>query len=351
MTMPRPKFSFDVNRTPDVLRTLPQRLPPSAAPLGLALVAALLGHVLLLSLHPWRRTATRVEVLTAADTTPELLRFSRRMPQQEVEATTIPLPPATTLPPPPLDVLGPLPTKGEKSNTAVQTPGGIKGKKEEGAASGTKSSTTAKGSSAKDASGKSTHGSAPGAKAKAVSSLALAGGKAPGSSAQSRSAWAAKGAGAQANTRDSEANSTSPPAKGKPDAPAISLAPGSIRLPPAPPPEALQRLRELRSNQDSSPAGSGSEMPVGAVLKGADTLPFLKLWDQAVPVPLAAGSDKALGDGVQARRLPLAAARALGLDPGQQQWIKTKDQALLVWIDGPNLWMLKSAVSPEKPGP
>jgi len=53
---------------------------------------------------------------------------------------------------------------------------------------------------------------------------------------------------------------------------------------------------------------------------------------------------------VQARRLPLAAARALGLDPGQQQWIKAGDQSLLVWIDGPNLWLFKGPITPEPPG-
>jgi hypothetical protein len=46
----------------------------------------------------------------------------------------------------------------------------------------------------------------------------------------------------------------------------------------------------------------------------------------------------------------LAAARALGFDPGQQQWLKAADQSLLVWIDGPNLWLLKGPTAPQKPG-
>jgi hypothetical protein len=83
---------------------------PAAAPLGLALAAALVGHGLFLAPNPWRRNPAPAQVLTAEDNTPELLRFSRRMPQ-EVAATTIPLPPATTLPPPPPDLLGPLPNK------------------------------------------------------------------------------------------------------------------------------------------------------------------------------------------------------------------------------------------------
>jgi hypothetical protein len=103
MTPPRPQLSLPA------LKTLRGGLP-AAAPLGLALAAALVGHGLLLAHNSWRRSPAKPQVLTAEDTTPELLRFSRRMPQ-EVAATTIPLPPATALPPPPPDLLGPLPTK------------------------------------------------------------------------------------------------------------------------------------------------------------------------------------------------------------------------------------------------
>jgi len=46
----------------------------------------------------------------------------------------------------------------------------------------------------------------------------------------------------------------------------------------------------------------------------------------------------------------IAAVGALGLDPGQQQWLKNADQTLLVWIDGPNLWLLKGLTSAEAPG-
>ena len=91
--------------------------------------------------------------------------------------------------------------------------------------------------------------------------------------------------------------------------------------------------------------GSASEP-----LKPAAAAPYLRLWDQAAPAAIAPGTDRTLSEGVQARRLPLAAARALGLDPGQQQWIKAADQSLLVWIDGPNLWLFKGPINPEPPG-
>ena len=351
MRKPRPQVSLDI------FKTLPKRVPAAAGSLGFALGAAIIGHGLLLALHPWRPTATKVETLTAADTTPELLRFSRRMPQQDVAATTIPLPPATTLPPPPPDVLAPLPAQGETTNAAAVKSAGVKGNKAQGTPTGAKASTSAKGASGKAASGQSSHPSAAATRAKATSSLALTAGKAGGTTIHGHGALPGKGALAQAKAKtpvqskakEAEENSTTPSGNGNSDAAALSVAAGAIRLPPSPPPEALQWLRDLRANQAAS--SSGSEGPLGPALKGADALPYLRLWDEAVPVPLAAGTDKAPSDAAQARRLPLAAARALGLDPGQQQWLKTKDQWLLVWIDGSTLWMLKSPVTPGKPAP
>jgi hypothetical protein len=130
----------------------------------------------------------------------------------------------------------------------------------------------------------------------------------------------------------------------------LALAPSPVRLSPSPPAEALQRWRDLRASGEattptSGPSGAGREP-----LKASDAAPYLRLWEQAVPAAFATGTDSALSEGVQARRLPLAAARALGLDPGQQEWLKAADQSLLVWIDGPNLWLLKGPIAPDKPG-
>jgi len=321
MTRTRPKLS------------LPMLKPlgagwPAAAPLGLALAAALVGHGLLLAHGPWRRSPAKAPVLTAEDTTPELLRFSRRMPQ-EVAATTIPLPPATTLPPPPTDLLGPLPTKESKEGGPAKTPAAATGK-----------------AGAKHPEAKTTNlrptlvlkpskASAPGAH---------------GAKAHPMAGQGAKGPGAKSATKGPKGAPTSgPPAQGAGTQP-LALAPNPLRLSPSPPAEALQRLRELRASGEGAPPTPGSSGSASEPLKPAAAAPYLRLWDQAAPAAITAGTDGALSEGVQARRLPLAAARALGLDPGQQQWIKAGDQSLLVWIDGPNLWLFKGPSTPEPPG-
>ena len=282
----------------------------AAAPLGFALVAALVGHGLLLAHGPWRRSPAKAQVLTAVDTTPELLHFSRRMPQ-EVAATTIPLPPATTLPPPPPELLSPLPTKEAKEDIPAKTPKATPGK---GGAQDPKASSPRP------------HG----AKAHLI----------PGQ--------AAKGPGAKSDTKGPKgAPASGPPAKGA-GGPALALGP--LRLSPSPPAEALQRWRELRTSGEAEPPAPGSSGSTSEPLKAAAAAPYLRLWDKAVPAAITAGTDRALSEGIQARRLPLAAARALGLDPGQQQWIKAADQSLLVWSDGPNLWLLKGPSTAESPG-
>jgi hypothetical protein len=130
----------------------------------------------------------------------------------------------------------------------------------------------------------------------------------------------------------------------------LALAPNPLRLSPSPPAEALQRWRELRSIGEPSPPTPGSAGPGREPPKASEAAAYLRLWEQAAPAVFAAGTDSALSEAVQARRVSLAAARALGFDPGQQQWLKAADQSLLVWIDGPNLWLLKGPIAPQKPG-
>jgi hypothetical protein len=311
--MTRPQFSLSQFSLPS-LKPLRAGLP-AAAPLGLALAAALVGHGLLLAHNPWRRSPAKAQVLTAEDTTPELLRFSRRMPQ-EMAATTIPLPPAMTLPPPPPDLLDPLPKKDAKPG---RQPPETKGGKIQPTLQLKLSKTSSPGA----------HG---GAKAHSKPGQAA---KEPGAKGGSK---AAKGAPASSPT--AEAAGTMP----------LALAPSPLRLSPSPPAEALQRWRDLRASAEAAPPTTSAAGPGSESLKASEAAPYLRLWDQAAPAAFAAGTDSALSEGVQARRLPLAAARALGLDPGQQQWLKAADQSLLVWIDGPNLWLLKGPIPPEKPG-
>jgi hypothetical protein len=333
MTRTRPKLS------------LPSFKPldggfPAAAPLGFALAAALVGHGLLLAPSPWRRNPTKAQVLTAVDTTPELLRFSRRMPQ-EVAATTIPLPPATTLPPPPPDLLGPLPNKDAKDAGPTKTPDATTAK------SGAKQSEAKTLRIHPSPRPKPTKSSSPGAHGGEAS---LAKAREAGNKAHPLPGQAAKGLGTKNATKGPKGAPASGPTGEGAETTPLALAPTPLRLSPSPPAEALQRWRDLRATAEGAPPAPGSSGPASEPLKASEATPYLRLWDQAAPAPFAAGTDRDLSEGVQARRLPLAAARALGLDPGQQQWLKSAGQSLLVWIDGPNLWLLKGPISPEKPG-
>ena len=336
MTLPRPQLSLPS------LKTLRGGLP-AAAPLGLALAAALVGHGLLLAHNSWRRSPAKPQVLTAEDTTPELLRFSRRM-HQEVAATTIPLPPATALPPPPPDLLGPLPTnnaaKADPSMSlaaATARPGArnpdLKSAKIQSTLLLKPSKTSAQGAQGV--------GMAP--------SLAMA--KAAGAKVHPMAGPTAKEPGVQRDTKGPKGAPASGSMAEAAETTPLALGPNPLRLSPSPPAEALQRWLDLRSMGEAAPSTTGAAGPGREPAKASDAAAYLRLWEQAAPAPFATSStDSALSEGVQARRLSLAAARALGFDPGQQQWLKAGDQSLLVWIDGPNLWLLKGPIPPQKPG-
>ena len=336
MTIPRPQLSLPS------LKTLRGGLR-AAAPLGLALAAALVGHGLLLAHNSSPRNPAKPQVLTAEDTTPELLRFSRRM-HQEVAATTIPLPPATALPPPPPDLLGPLPT----NNAAKADP-----------ATSLAAATAKPGArnlEAKNAKIKPTlllkpsKTSSQGAQGVGMApSLAMA--KVPGAKVHPMAGPTAKEPGVQRDTKGPKGAPASGSMAEAAETTPLALGPNPLRLSPSPPAEALQRWRDLRSMGEAAPSTPGSAGPGREPAKASDAAAYLRIWEQAAPAPFATGStDSALSEGVQARRLSLAAARALGFEPGQQQGLKAADQSLLVWIDGPNLWLLKGPIPPEKPG-
>jgi len=335
MTLPRPQLSLPS------LKTLRGGFP-AAAPLGLALTAALVGHGLLLAHNSWRRSPAKPQVLAAEDNTPELLRFSRRMPQ-EVAATTIPLPPATALPPPPPDLLGPLPTKNAAKPDLAKSPAAatakpgarnpeLKNAKIQSTLLLKPSKTTARGAQGV--------GTTP--------SVAIA--KAAGAKFNPMAGPTAKEPGGQRNTKGPKGAPASDAMAEAAETTPLALAPNPQRLSPSPPAEALQRWRELRNIGEASPPIPGSAGPGREPAKASEIAAYLRLWEQAAAAPFAAGTDSALSEGVQARRLSLAAARALGFDPGQQQWLKAADQSLLVWIDGANLWLLKGPIAAQKPG-
>jgi hypothetical protein len=275
------------------------------------------------------------------------LRFSRRMPQ-EVAATTIPLPPATALPPPPPDLLGPLPTtNAAKSDLAKADPA-----KSLAAATAKPGARNPELKNAKIQStlllkpSKTSTRGAPGVGT--TPSIAMA--KAAGAKFHTMAGPTAKEPGAQRNTKGPKGAPASDAIAEAAETKPLALAPNPQRLSPSPPAEALQRWRELRSIGEAAPPIPGSAGPGREPAKASEVEAYLRLWEQAAAAPFAAGTDSALSEGVQARRLSLAAARALGFDPGQQQWLKAADQSLLVWIDGANLWLLKGPIAAQKPG-
>jgi len=335
MTLPRPQLSLPS------LKTLRGGFP-AAAPLGLALTFALVGHGLLLAHNSWRRSPAKPQVLAAEDNTPELLRFSRRMPQ-EVAATTIPLPPATALPPPPPDLLGPLPTTNAAKADPAKSLAAATAKP--GARNPELKNTKIQSTLLLKPSKTSTRG-APGVGA--TPSVAMA--KAAGAKFQPMAGLTAKEPGAQRGTKGPKGAPASDAMAEAAETTPLALAPNPLRLSPSPPAEALQRWRELRSIGEAAPPIPGSAAPGREPAKASEVAAYLRLWEQAAAAPFAAGTDSALSEGVQARRLSLAAARALGFDPGQQQWLKAADQSLLVWIDGANLWLLKGPIAAQKPG-
>jgi hypothetical protein len=182
----------------------------------------------------------------------------------------------------------------------------------------------------------------------ATPSLAMA--KAAGTKVRPMAGPTAKEPGVQRDTKGPKGAPASDSKAEAAETTPLALAPNPLRLSPSPPAEALQRWRELRSMGEAAPSTPGSAGPGREPPKASEAAAYLRLWEQAAAAPFAAGTDSALSEGVQARRLSLAAARALGFDPAQQQWLKATDQSLLVWIDGPNLWLLKGPIPSQKPG-
>jgi hypothetical protein len=174
--------------------------------------------------------------------------------------------------------------------------------------------------------------------------------KAAGAKFHTMAGPTAKEPGAQRNTNGPKGAPASDAIAEAAETTPLALAPNPQRLSPSPPAEALQRWRELRSIGEAAPPIPGSAGPGREPAKASEVAAYLRLWEQAAAAPFAAGTDSALSEGVQARRLSLAAARALGFDPGQQQWLMAADQSLLVWIDGANLWLLKGPIAAQKPG-
>jgi hypothetical protein len=284
---------------PSFLRPLslpPLALPPLALPrLALPLLAAVLAHGLWLSYAQLRRSRQPpMPALSARDDTPELLRFSRRMPLEQ-SFSTVPLPPASTLPPPPPDLLAPLP------RTAAGAPA-----------------------------------------SRPPASRAPAKGTAAPSRPKTRLAMAA-------GTRPADRQPPAPAAPGATAGPAPGGEP-SAELGNGPAGEGLLATLRTVRRLAGSPAAEDREARIGppgdaALLlrpEGPAAQPYEKLWAGAQPAVASGGEMGELPVAVEVRRVPLTQARLKGVAPGHRQAVLLGGQVLLFWIDGPTLWLLRT---------
>jgi hypothetical protein len=246
------------------------KLPPlprrrEAAPLALALLAAVLLHGLWLAeLQLRQRRQPQSQRLQRPDDTPELLVFSRQ-PPEALGLETVPLPPPSAMPPPPPL----LPDQRGPGKTSAPVPG------------------------------------------------------------QAPPARAASGNRPSPPGRPGIDRQPAPRPASRP-LPRQGSRPGPPPLPPLPPLAPLEALQEARAR------GAEATPP----LAGEGLQRWRVLWQSAEagrspPVALASRPAAA-----ELRHLPLAQARAQGLEPESGRPLRLDDDWLLPWIDGELLWLL-----------
>ena len=94
-------------------------------------------------------------------------------------------------------------------------------------------------------------------------------------------------------------------------------------------PSALSRLQEARR-----------QGPVR--LQGEKLQSWRSLWQAAETDASPPAALESRGEGIELRRVPLARARADGLEPGHGEVLRLDDHLLLAWIEGSQLWLLRA---------
>lgn len=274
-------------------------LPLRLSPLRLSLLAAVLLHLLGLSAWQLQRSRQRPpQRLAAADNTPLLLQFSREAVQPS-ELLAVPLPPAGPLPPPP-----PMAGSGGAPPALPTGPGSQRRNPPQ----------------------------RPQPAARHAGSPGLAG-----------------------RTRGAQAQ---PAQAASPDPP--SLASGAAAR------QALEKALREASAASQQPvttaaAGSGSEEENGTASgaeasRGGDrragsgsggsalagSAAELRLWSLGRPVELPERERQGLPPGLELRELPVALARRSGARPEHLSHLRRGERLLLLWIDGPTLWLLSA---------
>lgn len=281
-------------------------------PLRLSLLVAICVH--LLALAGWQFLRNRqapVSRLEAPDDTPVLLQFSRQ-PTLIQDQNPIPLPPASPLP---------LPIGAE-------------------AAAATRS-------------GAQTSGAGPSRRAPSAASLARKGSGTPADGTTSR------------RRGDLRASiSKTPEMGGRTDPVPLALGPGTPargalinlfhQLGPSHASEASESERgEARSADspfDSTETASGTTQdltnrgPGTGTIESKATAADTRLWALArIPRTPPSGLEGLPGQ-LSIRHLPLREARRSGTQLSHRRVVRLEDGALLLWIDGGTLWLLRAAL-------
>lgn len=285
----------------------------------LILLTAVLFH--LLALAGWqmvRRRQPQPPSLRAADDTPILLQFSREEPEAQ-DGGSIPLPPAAPLPPPQgIEAPGQPapPAPGSGAGTASTLPGraeasGNSGKEKVAPVSRPGAARTP----ARQARAKGVeHSGTP--PAAAAPPLALEAGSAARVALErglqdARAATAEEVQGAKEAKKDTKSEQRNGGTNPGPEGEGRSSGgdPG--------------RTSAGGSAQQASPAEQ-------------------RLWNQARPGRTTPGSREGLPPGVTVRELPLSQARSSGADISHRRLVRLDDGVLLIWVEGPTVWLVRS---------
>ncbi len=272
-----------------------------ARSLALAMLVAVVGHALWLAHAELRlRRQPLPRALRSRDDSPELLEFSR-LPPESLAPAPIPLPPEEASPPPPL------PERGSATSNATAKP------REKAAAQPAPPSSIPRAASPRAA---SPGGVSPGGVSRVTKPVAIKPpvDKAPAKKSAASKPPASKPAGGRTAVAQPTATRFQPPRQGEEP----SLTP-------------LRRLEDARR--------SGLARLQGGMLKS-----WRSLWQEAEaqagaspPSALAERSEE-----IELRRIPLARARADGLEPSHGEVLRLDDHLLLAWIDGSQLWLLRA---------
>ena len=289
-----------------------------ATPLRLSLLAALLLHLLAVSAWQLNRSRQRPPTrLVAADDTPILLQFSRQA-AIDTEPLAIPLPPAMPLPLPPAAGNSPSNPQANASGRPPQPGPELPARARTGQ--------RPKAGSMRPSDGKGLATSPSPGRAGAIRPPALEPGS-PALQAHEKALQEAPSAGSP--------RGEAPPAAGRS--------------------EGVDAKGEAPANGSGGrdPATSG-EPQGGAATAGIErrgSAEELRLWNLARPAPGISPARQGLPKGLELRQLPLALARRNGVNPTHQRSLRADDRVILLWIDGPTLWLLRAPLPAARATP